>query len=284
MARRGAPFPHWGPWALLHTVDSPGRGSGGAGEAATAAGADTRFNRALLCAAHGVAAGPVGHPPLAADRWNRAVAELRGYVDADWLVHLTSLARRSCRVARRLGSAARPRSRTPCAGSPPTPRLPWPPPPSPPPAAPCCATPAVRFPAAVAARRRSRRPWSRPGSAAARPTSCACCAPPVQPRHRRGAGALAPHRREARGQPAPQDRGDRPGRCCPHSPHRCWAPEARDTDRVCGCCGPLTAGPPPLTRDRRPAHPGSDASEGALEEEPWTPYWASRSRPPPTPT
>ena len=87
----GHHFPHWGLWALLRTLDSSGRPAAAArGEAATAAGADTRFNRALLCAAHGVAAGRDGHPHLAAERWNRAVAELRGYVDADWLVHLTS--------------------------------------------------------------------------------------------------------------------------------------------------------------------------------------------------
>ncbi len=46
----------------------------------------------------------------------------------------------------------------------------------------------------------------------------------------------------------------------------------------------VNGGSAPLTRaaDRRTLD--SEASEGALEEEPWTPYWASRSQPPPTPT
>ncbi len=86
----GHHFPHWGLWALLQTLGSPGRSAAARDEAAAAAGADTRFNRALIGAAHGVAAGQGGHTDVAAERWNRATDELRGYVDADWLVHLTS--------------------------------------------------------------------------------------------------------------------------------------------------------------------------------------------------
>jgi DNA-binding CsgD family transcriptional regulator len=87
---RGCPdqhFPYWGLWALLRTLaDDDGRRA--REEAAHAAGSDTSFNRALLEAADGVAAGRRGDPAGASQAVEQAVAVVRGYEGGDWLVHL----------------------------------------------------------------------------------------------------------------------------------------------------------------------------------------------------
>lgn len=79
-------FPHWGLWALMRAVDGD---DSARAEAAIAAGSDTRFNRALLHAALGVTSGRRGAGAAASREIELAVATLRGYEDADWLVHLT---------------------------------------------------------------------------------------------------------------------------------------------------------------------------------------------------
>jgi DNA-binding CsgD family transcriptional regulator/tetratricopeptide (TPR) repeat protein len=88
---RGVPghhFPYWGLWALLRTL-ADGDGHGVARfEAASAAGSDTRVNRAMLDAAAAVAVGPHDRATAAALH-TRAVADLRGYVEGDWYVHIT---------------------------------------------------------------------------------------------------------------------------------------------------------------------------------------------------
>ena len=82
----GHHFPHWGLWALLHAVDDVDELGEAAREAAAAPGAATRFNRALLSVAQAVRVG--GTDPAAASVAYRAgLADLSGYVDADWLVH-----------------------------------------------------------------------------------------------------------------------------------------------------------------------------------------------------
>ena len=80
-------FPHWGLWALMRAVEGD---DSSRAEAAIAAGSDTRFNRALLHAALGVTSGRRGGGAAASREIELAVATLRGYEDADWLVHLTS--------------------------------------------------------------------------------------------------------------------------------------------------------------------------------------------------
>ena len=77
----GHHFPHWGLWALLHSADIDGKGPAARSAAAGADGSGTRFNRALLRAAHAVA-------ERSADGVAEATTDLRGYVDSDWLVHL----------------------------------------------------------------------------------------------------------------------------------------------------------------------------------------------------
>ena len=94
---RGLPghhFPHWGLWALLHALADRPAGTAIAGyptaveaEAAGAPGSDTRFNRALLQVARAVRAGSAD-PSAAAPAHAAGIAELTGYVDADWLIHL----------------------------------------------------------------------------------------------------------------------------------------------------------------------------------------------------
>ena len=87
---RGVPghhFPHWGLWALLHALQDGDPEGDAVVEAAAAAGSDTRFNRCLTEAARAVRAG-AGDPASARARFDAAITELRGYLDADWLVHL----------------------------------------------------------------------------------------------------------------------------------------------------------------------------------------------------
>jgi DNA-binding CsgD family transcriptional regulator/tetratricopeptide (TPR) repeat protein len=106
----GHHFPHWGLWALLRTLHDGDPDGAARREARVAAGSGTRFNRVLLRAAEAVAAGMPGtgvgtgagagpgpgrvagtgagagvDPGL---EFDAAVAELSGYTDADWLVHL----------------------------------------------------------------------------------------------------------------------------------------------------------------------------------------------------
>ncbi|MDN5861379.1 MAG: helix-turn-helix transcriptional regulator, partial [Pseudonocardia sp.] len=86
---RGLPghhFPHWGLWALLHAVADGDPAT--AAEAAAAPGSGTRFNRCLLHVAAAVRLGP--SDPAAADTaFAAAVTDLGGYVDGEWLLHLT---------------------------------------------------------------------------------------------------------------------------------------------------------------------------------------------------
>lgn len=86
--RPGTHDPHRGLWALLCTLDGDGRAE--RTEAAEAAGADTRFNRAMLRAADAVAAGRDGNAATAESLFTSAVADLRGYQGAEWMVQLTS--------------------------------------------------------------------------------------------------------------------------------------------------------------------------------------------------
>ncbi len=86
---RGLPghhFPHWGLWALLRGLAGDDAEAAEA-EAASAPGCGTRFNRALVLVAQAVRLGPAD-PAAAAAAHAAGVAELTGYVDADWLVHL----------------------------------------------------------------------------------------------------------------------------------------------------------------------------------------------------
>ncbi|MFR9805243.1 helix-turn-helix transcriptional regulator [Pseudonocardia sp. RS010] len=83
----GHHFPHWGLWALLHALDDGDPDGRTLAEAAAAAGSDTRFNRCLTDAARAVRTG--ADDPVAAQAcFDAAIEELRGYLDADWLVHL----------------------------------------------------------------------------------------------------------------------------------------------------------------------------------------------------
>jgi hypothetical protein len=85
---RGLPghhFPHWGLWALLHALDDGDPLT--ATEAAGAPGCGTRFNRSLLQVAHAVRTGRAA-PAAAEDAFAAGIADLEGYVDGEWLVHL----------------------------------------------------------------------------------------------------------------------------------------------------------------------------------------------------
>ena len=83
----GHHFPHWGLWALLHAVAEEDATGETAREAAAAPGAATRFNRALLSLTQAVRAGGMD-PATATAAYRAGLADLCGYVDADWLVHL----------------------------------------------------------------------------------------------------------------------------------------------------------------------------------------------------
>lgn len=79
-------FPYRGLWALLRTL-ADDSGKEARQEAAGAAGRGSGFNRALLYAAEGVAAGRSGASDQAARNFETALEILRGYQGGDWLVH-----------------------------------------------------------------------------------------------------------------------------------------------------------------------------------------------------
>lgn len=92
--------PFRGLWALLCTVEAgtaqetaqgtdADAGAAERAEAAAAAGSDTRYNRALLRAAEAVALGRAGRTDVAAETYDAAVAELRGYLQSEYMVHMT---------------------------------------------------------------------------------------------------------------------------------------------------------------------------------------------------
>jgi DNA-binding CsgD family transcriptional regulator len=83
----GHHFPQWGLWALLHALADLRTGAAAAAEAGAAPGCGTRFNRSLLQVAAAVRMG--GDAPDAAEAaFTAGVADLAGYVDSEWLVHM----------------------------------------------------------------------------------------------------------------------------------------------------------------------------------------------------
>jgi DNA-binding CsgD family transcriptional regulator len=90
----GHHFTHWGLWVLLVTAIEPARHVPALEQASTAAGADTRFNKALIVAAQAVARGAEGDKESAQQLWQRAEDALAGYEAHDWLLHLTRWAAR----------------------------------------------------------------------------------------------------------------------------------------------------------------------------------------------
>ena len=249
----GHHFPALGAVGLLRTVDSPGRPAAAArDQAATAAGAD-RGSTAACSRRPGVAAGQDGYADIAADRWTRAVEELRGYVDTDWLVHLTSwlvapaaLRDGWGRPLATLQDAVRwfaAHGTTPLATSP---------------VATSCRT--LLRDAGGQGPRRGR------GAATIPPTLVAAGissreADVLSLLQRRCPTAPSPRRwcsRPARSRstwPACSARPVRPtGKRCPSSPHRRPAPEARDTTPM-WVLRAVNGESGPTDRRRRPAHP-----------------------------
>jgi hypothetical protein len=86
----GHHFPHWGLWVLLHAVRDPEQTAENRAFAIEQAGVGTRFNIALLDAATAVDLGRRGSRTQAEHAWAAALARLRGYQRAEWLVHLTA--------------------------------------------------------------------------------------------------------------------------------------------------------------------------------------------------